>query len=88
LLRRETDQLDLRRGLISISSSGRALIDDVAPRSEAVYREITGRFGSDKLALLQALLAELEIAMAGADEIEGKGDATQDSSPPSRPDQG
>lgn len=65
LIQREPDPADLRRWMISLSPSGSALIDNVTPVSEAIYREISLRFGEDKLGQLQSLLAELEQAMAG-----------------------
>jgi homoprotocatechuate degradation regulator HpaR len=65
LILREADPNDLRRGMISLSTSGAALIDNVTPVSEAIYREISQRFGEDKLGQLQSLLAELEQAMTG-----------------------
>lgn len=65
LILREPDPADLRRWMISLSPSGSTLIDNVTPVSEAIYREISQRFGEDKLGQLQDLLAELEEAMAG-----------------------
>lgn len=65
LILREPDPADLRRWMISLSASGSALIDNVTPVSEAIYREISQRFGEDRLGQLQDLLAELEEAMAG-----------------------
>ena len=65
LILREPDPADLRRWMISLSASGTELIDTVTPVSEAIYREISQRFGEDKLGQLQDLLAELEEAMAG-----------------------
>jgi homoprotocatechuate degradation regulator HpaR len=65
LILREPDPADLRRWMISLSPSGTELIDNVTPVSEAIYREISQRFGEDKLGQLQDLLAELEEAMAG-----------------------
>lgn len=60
LITREADQRDLRRAIISISQAGASLIEMVTPVSEAIYRDITSRFGDEKLATLQALLRELE----------------------------
>lgn len=65
LILREPDPADLRRWMISLSPSGTELIDTVTPVSEAIYREISQRFGEDKLGQLQDLLTELEEAMAG-----------------------
>lgn len=63
VLRRAVDN-DLRRSLISIAAGGTALIDEVAPDSEAIYAEITRRFGAARLAELQGMLAALEAALA------------------------
>ncbi|AZO81021.1 homoprotocatechuate degradation operon regulator, HpaR [Bosea sp. Tri-49] len=65
LIVRTADPADLRRWMISLNPAGTALIDTVTPVSEAIYREISQRFGADKLADLQSLLAELEQAMVG-----------------------
>jgi hypothetical protein len=49
------------------------LIEAVAPNSEAIYAEITNRFGARKLAELQDMLGELERSLAEmglADEAE------------------
>ncbi|NNM71179.1 homoprotocatechuate degradation operon regulator HpaR [Enterovirga aerilata] len=67
LIRRAASPGDLRRGVISITAAGAALIETVTPSSEAIYRAITQRFGAEKLAALQALLRELEEAVADLD---------------------
>jgi hypothetical protein len=41
------------------------LIEAVAPTSEAIYAGITKRYGSRKLAELQAMLGALEESLAG-----------------------
>jgi len=74
LILREADPADLRRWMISLSPAGTALIDTVTPVSEAIYREISQRFGADKLAELQSLLAELEQAMVGTDTPDAPAD--------------
>lgn len=73
LVKRRLDPADGRRNLLRISSCGTDLIDKVSPQSEVIYGEITERFGVQKLATLQELLRDLEIAMgdelvAAADE--------------------
>jgi len=48
----------------------------VAPTSEAIYAEITRRFGARKLVELQEMLGELEQSLAGrgsADETIAEG---------------
>lgn len=57
---RTTPDSDQRRGIISLTSKGRQLIDEVGVYSEAVYAQIAERFGSKNLASLQATLKDLE----------------------------
>ena len=64
LIERRTAKADLRRGVVSISAKGLKLIEAVAPTSEAIYAEITSRYGARKLAELQDMLAELERSLA------------------------
>ncbi len=56
LVEREVAAHDQRRSLIALSPSGRALVRDVAPESEATYRLIEERFGTERL---RRLLDEL-----------------------------
>jgi homoprotocatechuate degradation regulator HpaR len=77
LIERRTAKADLRRGEVSISSKGLKLIEAVAPTSEAIYAEITSRYGARKLAELQDMLAELERGLAEM-EVAGEGDAEAD----------
>ena len=74
LIERRIAKADLRRGEVSISSKGLKLIEAVAPTSEAIYAEITNRYGARKLAELQDMLGELEHSLA-AMEVAGDGDA-------------
>jgi homoprotocatechuate degradation regulator HpaR len=67
LVLRAANSSDLRRGVISISQAGRNLITTVTPRSEAIYADITARFGAERLATLQTLLRELEEVLAGTE---------------------
>lgn len=60
LIERRTAKADLRRAVVSISPKGLRLIEAVAPSSEAIYAEITKRYGARKLAELQAMLHVLE----------------------------
>ncbi|MCW5688117.1 MAG: homoprotocatechuate degradation operon regulator HpaR [Pseudolabrys sp.] len=64
LIVRRTSETDLRRGLVSISARGRDLIDKAGAHSEAIYLEMTERYGADKLARLQDMLRDLEAALA------------------------
>src|SRR3954469_17590442 len=77
LVERRTAEADLRRGVVSISPKGLKLIEAVAPTSEAIYAEITSRYGTRKLAELQDMLAELERGLAEM-EVAGEGDAEPD----------
>src|SRR5882757_908290 len=77
LIERRTAKADLRRAVVSITAKGLKLIEAVAPTSEAIYAEITGRFGARKLAELQDMLgvlerslAEMEVAGDEGDEVE------------------
>src|ERR1700743_3845705 len=60
LIERKAAKADLRRAVVSISPKGLALIEAVAPTSEAIYAEITKRYGARKLVELQAMLHVLE----------------------------
>src|SRR3954451_3215508 len=65
LIERKTAKADQRRSMVSISEKGVKLMAFVAPSSEAIYAEITRRFGARKLAELQEMLSELEQSLAG-----------------------
>jgi homoprotocatechuate degradation regulator HpaR len=67
LIERKAANADLRRAMVSISPKGLRLIEAVAPGSEAIYAEITRRYGARKLAELQAMLHALEESLAGLD---------------------
>src|SRR5436190_7920717 len=77
LIERRTAETDLRRGVVSISPKGLKLIEAVAPTSEAIYAEITSRYGARKLAELQDMLADLERGLAEM-EVAGEGEAEAD----------
>ncbi len=66
LIERKTAKTDQRRSMVSISKEGVKLMASVAPSSEAIYAEITERFGARKLAELQEMLGELEFCLASA----------------------
>jgi homoprotocatechuate degradation regulator HpaR len=65
LIERKIAKADQRRSMVSISREGVKLMASVAPSSEAIYAEITRRFGARKLAELQDMLGELERSLAG-----------------------
>ena len=64
LVERKTAEADQRRAVVSISAKGIKLIELVAPTSEAIYQEITRRYGVDRLAELQGMLGMLEQNLA------------------------
>ncbi|MGY8705821.1 homoprotocatechuate degradation operon regulator HpaR [Bradyrhizobium sp. 18BD] len=64
LIERKTAKTDQRRSMVSISKEGVKLMALVAPSSEAIYAEITQRFGARKLAELQEMLGQLELCLA------------------------
>ncbi len=64
LVTRRRPKEDMRRGLISISAQGRALIEQAGVRSEIIYAEITRRYGADRLCKLQEMLGDLEEVLA------------------------
>jgi len=64
LIERKTAEADQRRAVVSISAKGLKLIEAVAPTSEAIYAEITRRFGARRLSELQEMLAVLEQSLA------------------------
>lgn len=55
---------DLRRSMISLTRTGRALVDKGSRQSEERCAEITRRFGATRLRALYALLAEVERTLA------------------------
>lgn len=63
LIARQLLKTDLRRNIVSITAKGLKLIEVVAPTSEAIYGEMTRRFGARKLAELHAMLHELELCL-------------------------
>ncbi|WFU38565.1 homoprotocatechuate degradation operon regulator HpaR [Bradyrhizobium sp. CB82] len=64
LIERKTAKEDQRRSMVSISEKGVKLMAVVAPTSEAIYAEITRRFGARKLTELQEMLGELEQSLS------------------------
>ena len=73
LIERRTDVADQRRSVVSISAKGLKLMAEVAPTSEAIYAEITRRYGARKLAELQEMLGALEQSLAGLALAEEQG---------------
>jgi homoprotocatechuate degradation regulator HpaR len=73
LIERKAVKSDLRRGTISITAKGLKVIEAVAPSSEAIYAEITRRYGAQKLADLQELLNLLEVGLLDMPLLSGDG---------------
>lgn len=71
LVERKAAEADQRRAVVSISAEGLKLIAAVAPTSEAIYAEITRRFGARRLSELQEMLSALEQDLAGMEGVDG-----------------
>jgi homoprotocatechuate degradation regulator HpaR len=63
LIDRRVVKADQRRSIVSITANGLRLIKAVAPSSEAIYAEMTRRYGAGKLADLQEMLHRLESSL-------------------------
>ncbi len=63
LIQRRTSTEDLRKGLVSISDEGLAIIEAANPETAMVSAEIERLFGSGRMARLVGLLEELEQAL-------------------------
>lgn len=73
LIQRRASRDDLRRGLVSITPKGLALIERAGVNSEKIYAEITRCYGAKRLRALYDLLDELELELerlGGVDELE------------------
>jgi homoprotocatechuate degradation regulator HpaR len=77
LIARRVVKADQRRSTVSIRREGLRLIEAVAPGSEAIYAEMTRRYGARKLGELQDMLQLLERSLATM-PVRGGGDATPD----------
>lgn len=69
LVARNTTARDLRVGLVSITDTGRRMIAEVGPHSEARYARIAELFGHDDLNTLYDLLEKLEANLREAGEV-------------------
>lgn len=65
LLSRRSQLEDLRRTLVSITPRGKTLLQQLAPVSNAVYADIGGRFGEERLGQLVGLADDLVGALGG-----------------------
>lgn len=63
LIRRQAVDGDQRRVEVSLTQPGRRLFRQVAPASEAIYRELEQAFGEERLEELYELLRDLERAV-------------------------
>jgi homoprotocatechuate degradation regulator HpaR len=66
LIQRRASEEDLRRGLVSISDAGMALIECASPDAAEVNAEIERLYGPERMAELRRLLVELEQALGPA----------------------
>ena len=60
LLTIDPHMADQRRKVVRITAAGQALMEEIAPRSEAIYSEIHRRVGADEMSELEALLLRIE----------------------------
>lgn len=67
LIERKVAKADQRRSMVSISEKGVRLMAAVAPSSEAIYADISRRYGAHRLAELQQMLDELETSLVALD---------------------
>lgn len=58
LIRRTPDSSDQRKSVVTLTSNGRYVFDQVAPESEILYAQIESEFGVDRLETLYELLAD------------------------------
>ncbi|HTI68031.1 MAG TPA: homoprotocatechuate degradation operon regulator HpaR [Caulobacteraceae bacterium] len=73
LVRRRCDETDMRRGLVSISPLGLALIREAAPEVARATQEINRLYGPEQGRRLRELLAGLERVLGcGAIEVHGE----------------
>jgi homoprotocatechuate degradation regulator HpaR len=63
-VRRRPGSDDSRQSLLSLSPKGSATVMRAAPFLDSIHREISRRFGRERVDELLALLAELETALA------------------------
>lgn len=68
LIARQAVTEDLRRSRLSITASGRALFERIAPYSEQNYDRITRLYGHDRLAELYTMLDELIETLDGIED--------------------
>jgi len=61
LITRKRDAADGRKLVLAITPAGRALLDQVAPHSLAVYRDIEARYGSGRVETLLDMLEDLAL---------------------------
>ncbi len=56
LVTRRKDKIDGRRALLSITPKARELIDEIAPESAQIYKELEDKFGARKMEQLLDML--------------------------------
>ena len=70
IIDRQSSPTDNRRAIIRLTAAGRALFEQIAPRSAERYDHIAEAFGYGKLELLYELLDELVEKLDDADETD------------------
>ena len=60
LIERGVSAADLRTSRLSLSATGRALLDEAGVHSERIYRRMTAHIGDERLETLMGMLADLE----------------------------
>lgn len=58
LIRRTPDSNDQRKSVVTLTTNGRHVFDDVAPEAEILYAQIESEFGVDRLESLYELLED------------------------------
>jgi len=70
LIERTTSPADQRSSNLALAAKGLALVKEIAPHSEATYKEIEAAFGSDRLRSLLDELHDLTEALTPAQQAE------------------
>ncbi|MDH3748666.1 MAG: homoprotocatechuate degradation operon regulator HpaR [Gammaproteobacteria bacterium] len=67
LIRRTPDSSDQRKSVVTLTTKGRLVFDQIAPESEILYAQIESEFGVDRLEALYELLADFYQAMGNSE---------------------
>lgn len=72
MIRRRADPADLRTALISLTTRGRTIFDNVGLNSEQIYRAIEMRLGESRMQTLMAMLVDIESQLRAPLVIDGQ----------------